>query len=1137
MNLRQSKYVFHNGIAKILVLLCLFLDVNVMLGKGLEKIPALIPLPQKIEWNGQKFRLTGNSGGLIQRISAKLPNVPMNTGEAYTLTIIADSAVLTAIAPEGLFRGLQTIRQLTFAENGVKYLSGCSITDWPAFKIRGFMQDAGRNFMPLPLLKEQIDVMASYKYNLFHFHLTDNPGWRLESKKYPQLRSANSMSRWPGKYYSQEDFVDFVNYCGGKFITVIPEFDIPGHCEAFRKAFALDSMSDPRVQPILLDLIDELCSLVPKEKMPYLHLGTDEVWAKHERPAPGLLAALVERVRFHGREVIVWSPGQQIENGQTSITQLWSAAGKPKEGHRYLDSRLNYLNHLDPLAGVAQLYFDRICNKAHGDSLALGGILCCWNDNNVKQASDILSQNPVYPGLLTYSETSWKGQTVDFGEKYLARFPSPENPLYQQFQEFEARMIRHRDLFFKGKPFPYVRQSEIEWSLIGPFDNKGNAKASFPVENSIQKNYFVDGQSFSWNGPAIGGTIHIRHFFGYPSWFTEKTGTVYAATNIWSPKDQEVGCWIGFHDWSRSGGRRGGPLPEQSEWHTTIPKVWLNGKLVAPPVWKHPGLGVKTEDIPFEDENFSCREPSKIFLQKGWNTVLLKIPQNGKSWKWMFTFVPVLKVNGAVKELEGLRYSTNPQLGSGEFKLAPAFSEHMVLQQNKLVELPGEAGINDLIKVEFGSKTIQGKTGIDGHWKLVLPKIAAGGPYPLRISVNGKTEVDWKDILVGEVWFCSGQSNMQFRLDQSEKGREEAEKASDSHLRLMNYRAIAETSDISWDKSTLNKVDNYRFFEGSWQKSSPAEAAGFSAIAYYFGKELRQKLHVPVGLIQVTVGGAPAESFIDHNTVSSNPRLSNILSDWFNNDLVMDWCTQRAQKNLSLRPDSVHKHPFMPSYIFDSGISAFVGFPVKGVIYYQGESNAHNAEYYEVVFPELIKDWRTFWHNPELPFFYAQLSSIQRPGWEIFRDAQRRMAKTVPFAAMVVTSDLGDSLNVHPIRKKEVGLRFAYLALHDLYGEATNPLSPELASVEKQKDRLILTFIHAKEMKTSDGASPGEIEVAGTDGLFSTVQVKISGNTIIADTKGLDPGAIRYGWKPFTRGNLVNESNLPLSTFKYLINN
>ncbi|BBE20173.1 beta-hexosaminidase [Aquipluma nitroreducens] len=622
-------------------------------------VPALIPMPQQIFRNNQSFKIDGNKTRIIQRIVSSLPNVPINQDEAYILKINADSLVLQAKTQKGLFRGQQTISQLTFTKVGKQFVAGCTITDWPAFQIRGFMQDVGRNFMSVALLKEQIDVMAAYKFNVFHLHLTDNPGWRLESKKYPELHVASSMSRRPGMYYSQEDFLELVNYCNDRFITLVPEFDIPGHCEAFRRAFAIDSMSDQRVKPILLDLIDELCNLVPKEKMPYLHLGTDEVWSKHERPADGLLEAVVERVKSHNREVIVWSPGQHIENDTTSITQLWSSAGKPKDGHRYIDSRLNYLNHLDPLAGVVQLYFDRICGAAHGDSMRLGGILCCWNDNNVNDEYDIIRQNPVYPGMLTYSETSWKGQSVDFGENYLAKLPYPENPLYKEFQNFEERLTEHRDRYFQDKPFPYVKQSEIVWKMIGPFESRGDLNQSFPVESSIRENYIIDGKKFSWTGSNYGGTIHIRHFFGFPSLFSEKQGTVYATTNIWSPKDQKVGCWIGFQDWSRSGGRRGGPFPQQGQWHTTNPKVWVNGEMINPPVWKNPGLAEKTEEIPFSDENYFSRKPTKINLKKGWNTVLLKVPQGGTSWKWMFTFVPVRIENNQVKEIEGLRFSVN----------------------------------------------------------------------------------------------------------------------------------------------------------------------------------------------------------------------------------------------------------------------------------------------------------------------------------------------------------------------------------------------------------------------------------------------------------------------------------------------
>ncbi len=385
--------------------------------------------------------------------------------EAYTLKITTDSVVLEAETPAGIFRGQQTFNQLTTTVDGKQVVAGCTITDWPAFQIRGFMQDVGRNFMSLPMLKEQIDVMAAYKINTFHFHVTDNPGWRLESKKYPQLKADSTMTRQHGKYYSQEDFLELVNYCNERFITLIPEFDIPGHCEAFRKAFALDSMSDPRVQPILLDLIDELCTLVPAEKMPCIHLGTEEVWHSYERPAAGLLDAAVARVKKNGREVVVWRPGQQIDSDHTSITQLWSSNGKPKNGHRYIDSRLNYLNHLDPLAGIAQLYFDRICGAPQSDSLRLGGILCCWNDNNVDDEYDILRQNPVYPGMLTYSETAWKGQPIDFGEQFLSKLPSPENPLFKEFQEFENRLTEHATAFFQGN-HSVVKQTEYRGKFM-----------------------------------------------------------------------------------------------------------------------------------------------------------------------------------------------------------------------------------------------------------------------------------------------------------------------------------------------------------------------------------------------------------------------------------------------------------------------------------------------------------------------------------------------------------------------------------------------------------------------------------------------------------------------------------------------
>ncbi len=620
--------------------------------------PALIPMPRQMVWTHQQFNLSDSSTRFIQRLVPHLEGVAMNHHEAYSLAVTHDSLILTAITPTGLYRGMQTVRQLTTVEKGQRLVAGCTITDWPAFRIRGFMQDVGRNYQPLEMLKEQIDVLAAYKMNVFHFHMTEDPGWRLESKIYPQLGHPATMSRWPGRLYTQNEFRELVAYCQERHITLIPEFDVPGHSTAFRKAMGFETMSDPGVQPVLIALVDELCSLAPADIMPYIHIGTDEVWHNYEKPSPTLLPALVDRITtHHGREVVVWRPGQAIATDSVSITHLWSSNGHPKPGHRYLDARLNYLNHLDPLAGIAQLYFERISGAPHGDSLRLGGILCNWNDNLVADPYDVILHNPVYPGIVTYSETSWTGQSLDFGEQYLAKFPPVNDEAFIRFAHFEERLIAHRDRYFTRLPFPYVRQTNMEWRIAGPFDHGGDVNRSFQPEESIVAGY-VDGMdTIGWSEPVTGGTVHLTHFFGYPSYFASQEGTYYAWTRIWSPKKQTVDAWISFHDWSRSGGRRGGPFPEQGQWHNTHPKVWVNGMPVEPPVWKQPGVEVKSDEVPFADENYSFRPPSQVGLRKGWNTVLLKIPVQASTWKRMFTFVPVDHSRGQAREVEGLRYS------------------------------------------------------------------------------------------------------------------------------------------------------------------------------------------------------------------------------------------------------------------------------------------------------------------------------------------------------------------------------------------------------------------------------------------------------------------------------------------------
>lgn len=576
-----------------------------------------------------------------------------NSEEAYKLNIDAEIKIL-ASTEKGAYYAIRTLQQIfrTHNKNGV--LPKLKITDWPAFKIRGFMHDTGRNFQSVAQLKEQIEVLSQYKYNVFHWHLTDDPAWRLESKLYPQLQSEAATSRHKGKFYTQEDFKEILAFCKARHITLIPEFDIPGHSRAFRDAMGFKNMKDPRALPVLLDLFDELCSLASAEDMPYIHIGTDEVRNREEYVEDGFVKQIMDRVKSHDRELIVWMEGIEVKGDATSINQLW-AQFNPRPGHRFIDSRANYINHLDPFAGMSRLFFQQPCRQPKGDALALGGVLCAWPDNNVANERDILIQNPIYPSIVFYADAIWKGRAENKLD-YWAKLPPPNTADFQAFKAFEEKVLVHKDLFFQDKEFQYVSQTDFSWNVIGPFENKNDVSLKFPVEDSIVPSYTVNGKDYKWSEPIVGGTIHLKHFFGFPALTTERNGTYYAHTEIYSPDDQVQDFWIGFQGWSRSGGRRVGPFPDQGQWHTTKPKIWVNHIEIAPPVWKQPNLGTKTDEIPFVDEDYFFRTPTKVTLKKGWNKVLLKIPQDDNSWKWMFTCVPVNIENNQPKEVPELKY-------------------------------------------------------------------------------------------------------------------------------------------------------------------------------------------------------------------------------------------------------------------------------------------------------------------------------------------------------------------------------------------------------------------------------------------------------------------------------------------------
>ncbi|MBV4355934.1 GDSL-type esterase/lipase family protein [Pinibacter aurantiacus] len=402
----------------------------------------------------------------------------------------------------------------------------------------------------------------------------------------------------------------------------------------------------------------------------------------------------------------------------------------------------------------------------------------------------------------------------------------------------------------------------------------------------------------------------------------------------------------------------------------------------------------------------------------------------------------------------------------GGLKLATVFASHMVLQRNKPVHFYGRANANEKIVVSFNGKKETCSANDDGKWDAKFPAMRAGGPYTASF-VSSSGSVTLEDILIGEVWLCSGQSNMYFKMREAVKDRNDmAEAETSSAVRLLRMQPFAETDNYAWDQETLQKVNELAYFSGTWQRCDSAAAKEFSAVAYFYGKTLQSALKVPVGLIQVAMGGSTTESWIDRYAMEHSPVLVNELTNWRKSDFIMPWVRERADTNLKKADNPKQRHPYEPCYNFEAGIKPFTGFPIAGVIWYQGESNAHNIELHETAFTELVKSWRDQW-GYNFPFYYVQLSSINRPSWPSFRYSQLQMLKQIPNTGMAVTSDLGDSANVHYTSKKPVGDRLANLALHFSYGRTdVVPYGPLPLKAVRKNDQVIVSFNYANHLQT-----------------------------------------------------------------------
>lgn len=629
---------------------------NFTMGKVKLSTPVLRP-----EW--EVFIM--NAGGEIVEHSSSVIEVELvpsieearlNGAEAYRLSVSNKRIKIEAVTEQGVYWAMQTLRQLERKKGKRSSVAGCEIVDWPAFRIRGFMQDVGRSYISMEELKREIEILSRFKINVFHWHLTENQAWRLESKIFPMLNDSVNTIRMPGKYYTLEEARDLVDFCKKHQVLLIPEIDMPGHSAAFVRAFRHD-MQSPEGMKILKLLLDEVCETFD---VPYLHIGTDEV----EFTNPHFVPEIVAYVRSKGKKVISWNPGWHYKPGEIDMTHLWSYRGKAQPGIPAIDSKFHYLNHFDVFGDIVALYNSRIYDQAEGSEDIAGTILALWHDRLIDNEWNLVIENGLYPNMLAIAERAWRGGGTEYFDGLGTILPPEDTEAFKEFADFEKRMLWHKEHTFKGYPFAYVKQTNVKWNITDAFPNGGDMDKVFPPEQELKDIYHYNGNTYGVR-QAIGAGIYLRHVWGdmVPAFYADpkENHTAYAYTWVYSPKDQEVGLWAEFQNYSRSEMDLA-PLPDK--WDYKGSRIWINDREILPPVWTATHK-VKSYEVPLGNENCVGRVPLAVHLNKGWNKVFLKLPigkfkmAETRLVKWMFTAVFVTP--DGERAVEGLIYSPDKQ--------------------------------------------------------------------------------------------------------------------------------------------------------------------------------------------------------------------------------------------------------------------------------------------------------------------------------------------------------------------------------------------------------------------------------------------------------------------------------------------
>jgi sialate O-acetylesterase len=469
-------------------------------------------------------------------------------------------------------------------------------------------------------------------------------------------------------------------------------------------------------------------------------------------------------------------------------------------------------------------------------------------------------------------------------------------------------------------------------------------------------------------------------------------------------------------------------------------------------------------------------------------------------------------------------------------KLPALISDHMVLQSGRPVRVWGSADAGETVRVELQSQSVSVKAGADGKWTAWLRPLIAGGPLDLTVNT-----IMIHDVLVGEVWLGSGQSNMEFRLATAVNHDDEIARANYPLIHLFQVKhAVAEQPQ---DDVT-----------GTWQVCSPESVKNFSAVEYFFGRHLQQNLHVPMGLIESDWGGTPAQSWLSHPTLQNDAALKYVLDEW---DTVLtrypaakerydgqlaEWNraaadAKAAGKTAPNRPNAPAGpgHPNTPAGLYNGMIAPLTPYAIRGVIWYQGESNASEAHAYRYrrLFGDMIEDWRDHWGEGDFPFLFVQLANFQTNGWwPVLRESQSETLR-LSNTGMAVAIDVGESKDIHPKNKQDVGLRLALAARAIAYHQPIEFSGPLFQSAAPEGGAMRAYFTHADAMHASSASTVNGFEVAGTDGKFVAAEARVEGDTVVASSSQVDsPVAVRYGWADDPACNLVNGAGLPASPFR-----